>query len=94
MPLTIVVKHGETVSMMDKDGNELDIAWERLVGIDAIFQEVEDALSRRLRDVKEITYDPIYGFPTSIEIFYNETGVGGENTRHYTISNFEVLSDP
>lgn len=94
MPLTMEYRSGQLVSVVDKDGNVQELGWDSLSGIEAIFQEVDTSLARKRRDVEAITYDPTYGFPTSIEIYYHETGVGGEYTRRYTIDHFEVLPDP
>lgn len=94
MPLTMFYRNGQLDSVLDRDGNIQESYWDTMGGIDAIFQEAEDALARRGREIEEIRYDPIYGFPTYIDIFYNERGVGSEYNRHYTVSDFEVLPSP
>ena len=94
MPLTLEYRNGQLISVVDTEGNVQELFWDRLGGINAVFQEVEDALARKKRKVEEIEYDPAFGFPTFVYIFYNQTGVGAEYTRRYTISHFEVLSEP
>lgn len=94
MPLTMEYRNGQLVSVLDRDGSVQELWWDSVAGIEGIFQEMDTALARKLRDVQEITYDPTYGFPAYVKIYYHETGVGGEYDRKYTISNFEVLSDP
>ena len=94
MPLTMVYQNRQLVSVVDHEGNAQELYWHTLGGIDVIFQEVDDALAHRKRDLTEITYDPTYGFPTYVDIFYHETGVGAEDTKRYTISDFEILTAP
>lgn len=94
MPLTLEFENGQLVSVVDKDGNVQESYWDTLGGVEALFQEVEDALAASRRDLTEIAYDPTYGFPAYINIYYHESGVGGETSRRYTISNFEVLQGP
>ena len=94
MPLTMEYRNGQLVSVVDQGGDIQELWWDSMGGIEAIFQEVDTSLARKLRDVQEITYDPTYGLPTYVKIYYHETGVGGEYDRTYTISHFEVLPDP
>jgi hypothetical protein len=94
MPLTMEYRNGQLVSVVDRDGNAQELWWDSLAGIEGIFREVDTSLARKLRDIEEISYDPTYGFPTYVKIYYHETGVGGEYDRKYTISHFEVLPDP
>ena len=94
MPLTMVYQNGQLSSVTENDGQVQELYWDTMGGIDAIFQEVEDALSAKKRDITQIVYDPVYGFPSDVNIYYHESGVGGEYSRRYTISDFEVLKGP
>jgi hypothetical protein len=93
MPLSIVVKEGQLISVTDKDGHDQPLEWNTIAGVGAMFEEVEASLSARNRKV-EVEYDPTYGFPAHVYIFYNDRGVGGEYSRDYTVSDFEVLAGP
>jgi hypothetical protein len=55
---------------------------------------VEDALAAKKRDITKIVYDPVYGFPSYVDIYYHETSVGGEYSRRYIISDFKILTKP
>lgn len=94
MPLTMLYQNGQLFSVVDSKGNVQELYWDEMGGIDAIFQEVEDSLARKRRDVAEIEYDPTYGFPSYVDIYYHETGVGAEYSRRYTIRDFEILPTP
>lgn len=90
MPLTVVAKNGETISVIDKNGNDRPLELSTITSFDAMFQEIDDSLSARHREV-ETEYDQVYGFPVHMHIFYNDRGVGGETSRDYTVGDFEIL---
>ncbi len=94
MPLTMEYRNGQLVSVLDREGNAQELWWDSLAGIEGIFQEEDTSFARKLREVQEISYDPMYGFPTYVKIYYHEMGVGSEDDRKYTISHFEILSSP
>ena len=94
MPLTMVYEDGQLVSVVDNEGNAQELYWDAIGGLEAIFHEVEDALANKRRNITDIQYDLTYGFPAYVDIYYHESGVGGETSRRYTISDFEVLTNP
>ena len=71
-PLTMLYQNGQPVSVRDKDGNVREFFWDTIGGMDVMLQETEDALSTRRCESIEIGYDPIYGFSTYVDIYYNE----------------------
>ena len=83
MPLTVVVKDGEIVSMMDVNGNDYpdgDPFGEfvlKYATIDRIFSEL-DTDSVREADKLTVSYDPTYGFPTEISIDFIELAMDDE----------------
>ena len=94
MPVAVEVQNGEIVSMIDVNGETLDITdpmnefivkyatMERLfsqLGSDS----VQDA------DKLTVTYDPIYGFPAEISIDFIEAAVDDE--LYLSASAFEPL---
>ena len=93
MPMSVFVKDGEPVLILDKDGNNLTSEWKDLASFEAMFEEIETALPLKSRKV-EVAYNEIYGIPIDLIVSYNLTSVGGEYDRHYLIRDFEVLSDP
>ena len=80
--------------IQDEYGNIVTEDWKGVASIEAIFAEIEAALSMKNRKVRRVVYDDVYGFPTEIVISYNQRSVGAEYDRRYFVSNFEVLHNP
>jgi DNA-binding CsgD family transcriptional regulator len=97
MPVTVTVNHGAVMSLVyadgammipkdpDSDSEGILSAWT----IESLFAEIET----RLGDAFHVSanYDPMYGFPTLIEVDSIEMAVDDEYTRE--ISGFEVIED-
>lgn len=91
MPLTIEVDNGQTVSILDNQGQQITESlevFERYDSIEAIFSTVDAALNGEA-DKIEVEYNSEYGFPQSANIDYIEEAIDDELT--FTVSDFEVL---
>lgn len=83
MPVTVEVKDGEVVSIVDVNGEvfpESDPMYDfivRYATIDRIFAELE---SEEVQDADQVsvTYDPEYGFPSQVTIDYMELAADDE----------------
>jgi hypothetical protein len=91
MPVTVEVKDGQIVSMLDAQGKPLDenfrATFEQAGTIEALFAVAEENLANA--DKVEITYDGTYGFPASIVVDRIKQAVDDEIS--YYAENFEVL---
>jgi hypothetical protein len=93
MPVTIEVNNGEIVSITSTNGNAInpgDAPYESVkyyADMDLLFNQLKDSLDKA--DKVEMTYDPTYGFPTSIAIDQVEQAVDDE--LYITVDNFEIL---
>ena len=94
MPMTVEVKDGEVVSMVDVNGEAfpLDDPMSEFVlkyaTIDRIFSEL-DSDSVREADKLTVSYDPTYGFPAEVAIDYIE--LAADDELYLTVSAFEPL---
>lgn len=94
MPLTIEVKDGEVVSITSQDGTVVDAShpayetYQSYATIDRLFSNLEVVLTGEADEVV-VSYDPAYGFPTSIAIDYIKEAMDDELALQ--VSNFEVL---
>lgn len=94
MPLTIEVQNGKVVSMTQADGMVVaadDPSYELFTSVasmDAIFATLDSSLNGDADEVL-VTYDTMYGFPTSISIDHIKEAVDDEI--FYQVENFEVL---
>jgi hypothetical protein len=94
MPMTVEVKDGEVVSLVDVNGDAipstdpLNDLIEKYVTIDRIFSELNsDSVQGAER--LEITYDPTYGFPSDVVIdFVQEVA---DDELYLSITGFEPL---
>ena len=95
MPLAIEVDNGKVVSMTKPDGSSLDSDSplysdaESYNTIDQAFSSLELLLNGDA-DKVEVTYDPAYGFPTSIDVDMILNAVDDEFSIY--ISDFKVLN--
>jgi hypothetical protein len=94
MPMTVEVKDGEVVSLVDVNGDAfpstdpLNDLIEKYVTIDRIFSELNsDSVQGAER--LEITYDPTYGFPSDVVIDFVEEVADDE--LYLSITGFEPL---
>jgi len=91
MPLTIEVKDGQTVSILDNQGQQVTESlelFERYDSIEDIFSTVEAALNGEADQVKA-EYNPEYGYPQSVDIDYVEEAIDDELT--FVVDEFDVL---
>lgn len=95
MPLTIEVKDGEVVSVIDAKGQTLasdDVNYEFFLQygtIDRIFEKIESAQADPEAGDVIVTYDPSLGFPVDAAIDYIE--LAADDEIYLTISGFESL---
>lgn len=94
MPMTVEVRDGEVVSVVDVNGRELDETDPtaeyilKYATIDRIFAELDtDAV--RDADSLTVTYDPTYGFPADTAIDFEQTMADEE--LYLTVTAFEPL---
>jgi len=93
MPLTIEVTDGKVVSMISADGKTLDLAdssygeFISYATIDKVFTETQSALDKA--DEVKITYDPKYGFPSTVMIDFIKNALDDELSIY--VENFKVL---
>lgn len=91
-PITVEVKDGQIVSMIGVNGAEIldtDPVYESLsqyATIDALFTWLGDALANA--DKVEVSYDVVYGFPTTVAVDYITEAIDDEIW--IEVSNFEV----
>ncbi|NJN79745.1 MAG: hypothetical protein HC797_04325 [Anaerolineales bacterium] len=94
MPLTIEVKDGEVVSITSVDGTAIDSSdpayetYNSYATIDRLFSELGLDLAGEADEVV-VTYDPTYGFPTSIAIDYIKEAIDDELSLQ--VSEFQIL---
>jgi hypothetical protein len=93
MPLAIEVKDGEAVSIVASNGQNgapyLE-TYKKSSTVEALFDVIQSAQKSGADEIK-VTYDPTYGFPTSIRIDNIKMAVDDEIG--YYIENFEVLDN-
>jgi len=91
-PLTVIVLNGQPVSVRDKTGMELEQKHKEDIKeystIDGVLSFVENAINSN-PDKLNISYDPVYGFPALVDIYYH-FGVTDDGIR-LTITNFKEL---
>jgi len=91
MPLSVEVMGGKVVSMAYNDGTPVPeserSAFSAYATIDALFAYTEDAV--RQADEIQITYDPIYGFPSQAQIDFVKNAVDDELA--LGVENFQAL---
>lgn len=94
MPMTVEVKDGEVVSLVDVNGeafhatDPLNDLIEKYVTIDRIFSELNsDSVQNAER--LEVTYDPTYGFPSDVVIDFVE--VVADDELYLSVTGFEPL---
>jgi hypothetical protein len=93
MPVTVEVLDGEIVSITSVKGTLIDSTdpsystIEYYATIDRLFSQLKSALDEA--DEVATTYDPIYGFPTSISIDQIKQAVDDE--LFITVDHFEIL---
>ncbi|MCK6539726.1 MAG: DUF6174 domain-containing protein, partial [Anaerolineales bacterium] len=94
MPMTVEVKDGEVVSIVDVHGNAFPASDPmsefilKYATIDRIFSELESD-SVREADKLTVAYDSTYGFPSQIDIDFIELAVDDELS--ISVSAFEPL---
>ena len=90
-PVTVEVLDGKIVSMTGADGQPLPdnfrSEFDRAGTVDLLFAIAEDSLANA--DQAEVTYDAVYGFPSSIIVDWIELAMDDEIS--YYVENFEVL---
>jgi len=94
MPWTVEVRDGNVVSMISADGTNFDTSDPlneyvlRFATIDRIFGKLESEEFQNA-DKIEITFDPMYGYPTSANIDFIELAMDDE--LYLTVSAFKTL---
>lgn len=91
MPLTIEIKDGQVVSMLDNQGQSLAAfadAFETYNSIGKLFGILDSALNGGA-DKVTVEYNADYGYPQSISIDYVEQAMDDE--MGFTINEFEIL---
>jgi Family of unknown function (DUF6174) len=92
LPITMVVRNGESASMTDSSealitpGPEYDL-FNRYSTVEGMFQEIEKAAGEQYH-VVGANYDTEYGFP--VEIYENST-VASDGQSNVVVSGFERL---
>jgi uncharacterized protein DUF6174 len=90
MPLTIEVSDGNAISVTTADGSEPgpnSLSYEQVDTIDKLFATLAKAEAEA--DDVQVTYDPTYGFPTTIAIDNIKDAIDDEIS--YEVTNFEAL---
>ena len=91
MPITVEVKDGQIVSMMDVNGKAVEGEFaqylEEAASMDRLFEVAEKNASEA--DEIQVTYDAQYGFPTAINIDFIKMAVDDEIS--YYANNFKPL---
>jgi hypothetical protein len=94
MPMTVEVKDGQVVSMVDVNGQELsasDPTFEfiaKYATIEGLFAELSTDEVKKADSVS-ITYDPTYGFPADVAIDFQQ--IMADEELYLTLSAFESL---
>jgi hypothetical protein len=94
MPMTVEVKDGEVVSLVDVNGNAfpstdpLNELIQKYATIDRILAELASASVQEAERL-EVAYDPTYGFPTDVTIDFVEQVADDE--LYLSVSAFEPL---
>jgi len=94
MPVTVEVKNGEIVSIVDVNGKDFPMDDQtresvlKYATIDRIFSELKSD-SVQKADHLTVTYDPTYGFPTDVSIDYIE--LAADDELYLSVSMFEPL---
>ena len=90
-PVTVEVLDGRIVSLTGADGQPLPenfrSDFDQAGTVDLLFAIAENSLANA--DQAEVTYDAVYGFPSSIIVDWIELAMDDEVS--YYIENFEVL---
>ena len=94
-PFTVEVKNGEVRSVADREGNLIALGNEStysyyadLFTIDGLFEYARLSLSEA--DEAHIIYDPDKGFPTVVDVDWNQEA-GYDDNMYITVEHFEVL---
>jgi hypothetical protein len=91
LPVTVEVKDGQVVSMVDKDGQPIPSnfanSFNQVATVDKMFDVLDSAIDKA--DSVKVEYDPLYGFPKSIQIDYIKAAMDDEIS--YYIAGFELL---
>lgn len=94
MPLTVEVKDGEVVSIVDVNGgafpssNPMSELILKYATIDRIFSEL-GSVSVQEADKLTVTYDSAYGFPADVSIDFIE--LAADDELYLSVSGFEPL---
>lgn len=91
MPLTIEIKDGQVVSMLDSQAqsvSEFADTFERYNTIEKLFGVLDSALNGGA-DKVTVDYNADYGYPQSTSVDYIELAMDDEMS--FTISEFEIL---
>ncbi|SRR5258706_5228596 len=94
MPLKVEVRKGEIVSITTSSGSVVantDVSYEnfsRYATIDKLFTELQADLGGKADEVT-VTYDPTYGFPSTINIDFIKNAVDDE--LYLSVAAFEKL---
>ncbi len=91
MPLTVEIKDGQVVSMLDSQGqavSEFADTFEKYNTVEKLFDTLNSALNGGA-DKVTVEYNADYGYPQSIDIDYIELAMDDE--MGFTISEFEIL---
>ena len=91
MPVTVEVKEGEIISMVDGNGFPLDESFSKEIEDTGTIENMFELIQKGISDAFSvgISYDSKYGFPVSIEFDWDRRIVDDEST--YEITNFEIL---
>jgi hypothetical protein len=92
MPLTIEVKDGQVVSMVDNQGQpvtDFKDTFDQYSSIEKLFELLDLAMNGGA-DKVTVTYHATYGYPEAVDIDYVEEAIDDEIS--FTISNLEVLN--
>jgi len=94
MPLTVEVQDGEVVSAVDVNGNQFDATNPmnefvmQYATIDRIFEKLSSK-DVQAADKLTVSYDPVYGFPTDVQIDFIE--LAADDELYLSIAAFEPL---
>lgn len=81
MPYTVTVENGRPVATVDHTGKAV---FDRVVTVDSLFAIVREA--RRHADKLDVTFNPRYGYPSSVSIDWIRDAVDDEVG--YTVNTF------
>lgn len=90
-PVVVVVKNSQITNILDPTTNQpfspaRSADWYET--IDQIFDEIDELKAGKPQTL-DVTYDPTYGFPNSIN--YNQSDMIADEEFNLTITNFKIL---